>query len=358
MSYAERRKSKLTGRWFGEEIVRGKRFRRGFDTKHEADGFEGYVRAAGSDEGFVSSGDKHTGVTFREVAEQCKAAGGARKGRWKAGRDPSTFQRLELVVDALGDLDIAAVGTLQLDGLVNGLQRRPGYQGRALSPATINRYLAAASSVLTFASQRGYIQGKPVVPLQTEDGAREGTVSPELEEAVIKRLGDQGHTGDALCVRVLIETGMRAGELDGLDAEQIGDEWISLRASQVKTKQARRVWIRPELARDLRALITAGARPTARHLASVFKKAVKAVGGSSELVIHSLRHTRATRLLEAGTDPQVTMQMMGWTSFVTMMRYRHVQPSMHAEAAKKVALRVGDFAENGVILPFAKPISA
>ena len=79
-----------------------------------------------------------------------------------------------------------------------------------------------------------------------------------------------------------------------------------------------------------------GQRPNASRLRTIFKRAVKAVGDSEELVIHSLRHTRATRLLEAGVDPQATMEMMEWTSFNTMKRYRHVKPSMHAEVRKKL----------------------
>jgi integrase len=145
---------------------------------------------------------------------------------------------------------------------------------------------------------------------------------------------------------------MRAGELHGLNAEQIENEWIRLKASQVKTKKARTVWIDPELARDFRALVAAGKRPHPKQLARLFKLAAESCGGNSELVIHSLRHTRATRLLEAGVDAQVTCEMMGWTSFNTMKRYRHVKPSMHVEAAKKVTLQRRGNPQNGEIVQF------
>lgn len=360
MSYPERRKGKLTGRWYGEEIVRGKRFRRAHATKAQADGYEAYVKATGEEPPHQDA-HKHTGVTFSEVAELCKEAGGPRRGKWKAGRDNSVQQRLAYVIEKLGDLDIAAVTTTELDKLVAGLQRRPGTKGERLSPATINRYLTAASAVLTFASARGYIQGRPVIPLQEEDGSREEVVSEELEAAVLKWLREQGYGVSALCVSVLIETGMRAGELQSLEQEQItistDDEqqengWIALRASKVKTKTARLVWIRPDLARELRALVASEQVPNPFTLARNFKSAVEKCGGSEELVIHSLRHTRATRLFESGVDPQTTMEMMGWTSFNTMKRYRHIKPSMHVEAAKKVALRRGDFSLNGKIVSF------
>lgn len=357
MSYAERRKGKLSGRWLGEEIVRGKRFKRAFATKAEADGYEAYVKATG-EEPPHKDGGKHTGVTFREIAELCKQAGGPRRARWKNNRDASVHQRLDHVVTLIGDLDIAAVGTLQLDGVVRDLQKRPGTKDRALSAATINRYLTAASAVLTFASQRGYIQGKPVIPLQEEDGAREAVVSPDMEAAMLKWMVENEHPMEALCCLVLVETGLRAGELHGLEPEQITNEWIKLRASQVKTKRAREVYIRPELAKDFRAMIASGQRPKAFHLRRIFKQAAKACGDSGELVVHSLRHTRATRLLENGVDPQITMEMLGWTSFATMTRYRHVNSSMHAEAAKKVARAGGGSTENGQVIPFSSVRSA
>jgi hypothetical protein len=47
MSYAEMRKGKATGRWCSEKVVNGKRFRRFFDLKKDADGYEGLCRAHG-----------------------------------------------------------------------------------------------------------------------------------------------------------------------------------------------------------------------------------------------------------------------------------------------------------------------
>jgi hypothetical protein len=85
MSYAERRKGKLSGRWVGEEVVRGHRYRQAFDTKPEADGYEAYVKATGQEPPH-KDGAKHTGVTFAEVAALCRDAGGPRRGRWKAER--------------------------------------------------------------------------------------------------------------------------------------------------------------------------------------------------------------------------------------------------------------------------------
>jgi hypothetical protein len=83
----------------------------------------------------------------------------------KNGRDPGVIQRLEYVIDFFGDIPITGVDTPALERLVRDLERRPGLytrSGHKLSKATINRYLDAASAVLTYAHQRTprYIRGQ------------------------------------------------------------------------------------------------------------------------------------------------------------------------------------------------------
>jgi integrase len=351
MAYPEKRKGTLTGKWIADFVLRGHRFKPApFATMSEADGYEAYVRATGTEppHHVKASG---TGKTFREVAEMCKAAGGPRKGKWRASKDTSVIQRLELVCERLGDVDISMVGTLMLDDMVTWLRKRPGYHGsRSLTPATINRYLSAASAVFSFASARGLIVGRPVIPLQTEDGERTEVLSPELEDALLAWLEAHGHASEATVVRVLLETGMRVGELYALAPMQIAIEWIRLTPDQTKTSKGREVYLHPDLARDLRALVASGGLPNMYHLRKHFTDGVKACGGSDELVLHSMRHTRATRLLQSGTLPAIVMQMLGWSSTSTMMRYTHVNSQMHAEAAKITSRVGGDLGKIGTVV--------
>jgi integrase len=321
-------------------------------------GYEAYVEATGQEPPTVA---RKTGRTFREIADACKQRGGPKKARWKAGRDQSVLQRLEYAVDFLGDLDIAAVSTPDLDRLVNSLARRPGKAkgDKRLSAGTINRYLTAVSSVLTFAVERGYINAAPVVPWQEEGKGREAVLSEAGEEAVMRWMQDHGHYAEAIAVEVLAATGLRLGEFQVIaeHPEQIGHEWLALRADQTKTNRPRTVWIEPALADKYRALATSGRVPKGHRLRKVFHAACKACGQPAELVLHSLRHTRATRLLQHGADPQVTMEMMGWTSFSVMQRYRHVNQDMQREVAKKVAHARGKTDQSAEIFfgPFRNP---
>jgi integrase len=153
-------------------------------------------------------------------------------------------------------------------------------------------------------------------------------------------------------VRVLVETGFRRGELWKLEPEQVGNETITLLEEQTKTDAARMVTVPADMATKLRAMIAAQALPKPDHVYNVFKEAVKARGGSPELTIHSLRHTRATRLIDAGVDALIVAQLLGHKSIQTTKRYVHSNVDTLAEAAKKVHQARGETTEKGVVVDF------
>jgi hypothetical protein len=167
MPHAEKRDGKLTGFWYGEVDLRhkgGERFRRRFETKRAAEGYEAYVRAAGEEPPGAAEGDV-SGRTFASVAEECKAAGGP-KGAWKRGRDASVLSRLDTLTHmSLGKQAIERVSYGDLQAVVADLERRPTRMGEKMAVGTINRYLTAASAVLTFAQSMGLPQGHARHPL-------------------------------------------------------------------------------------------------------------------------------------------------------------------------------------------------
>jgi integrase len=350
MAYAEKRAGKLTGRWVGRVRVKEKEFQATFDRKKDAEGYETYCRLMGEQPPTMAS---NSGRTFADVAAECRSAGG-RRGRWKAGRDVSVAQRLDHVVQVLGHLDIEHVDRAALERLVRDLEKRPGYQGRkALSGATINRYLHAASSVLSYAEGKGYITRKPELPRQIDARKREEVVSPAQEAALLACLEADGERAVALVVRVLIESGLRVGELYKLRADQIENGWIGLRGDQTKNDLPRRVYIGEDLGRDLRALLASEGLPNISPLRRKVRAANKKCGHPAELVLHSFRHTRATRIIKATGNMRVAQVLLGHRSIVTTQRYAHVLEEDQLEAAKKVSERFGQSPENGTVVPFA-----
>jgi site-specific recombinase XerD len=54
----------------------------------------------------------------------------------------------------------------------------------------------------------------------------------------------------------------------------------------------------------------------------------------SQFVIHSLRHTFASRLVQRGVELQVVAKLLGHRSILTTMRYAHLAPQNLADAVK------------------------
>jgi hypothetical protein len=82
--------------------------------------------------------------------------------------------------------------------------------------STKNRYLTVMSAVLHCCEIKKWIPIKPTVRLYPETNALRAILANEAQDEVILRLmREAGHAISAKCVEVLVETGMRRGELLG-----------------------------------------------------------------------------------------------------------------------------------------------
>jgi integrase len=130
--------------------------------------------------------------------------------------------------------------------------------------------------------------------------------------------------------------GLRKGEVGKLKPNQIEDR-VKLLATQTKGKQERTVYADPDdqpALRDMRALVAANQLPRAYRMGRVLHKALVACGYQDlNVVVHSLRHTHGTRLLEKGVPPPIVQKIMGHKHIETTMRYCHA-----SEAAAERAI--------------------
>ena len=78
-------------------------------------------------------------------------------------------------------------------------------------------------------------------------------------------------------------------------------------------------------------------KPDGRPYTAVggFNRARKAAG-LSDVTVHTLRHTFATRLIENGVDLRTVQELGGWSNIRMLERYGHVSPSRKAAAVESL----------------------
>lgn len=340
--YPEKLKGRLTGVWIAEATLPGVgRVRKRCTTFAEGERWAGHVKLTGALPS-APEDPSATPTTFGSVATACKDAGGP-EGSWHNGRDLSIIQRLEDVATMIGrDTPIERVDTAALDRVVATLRKRKGRRaGNALSPATINRYLTAASCVLTFAEDRGMPKGfrAPKVPWVVARSQQIHWLTDEVEDQVCAALLKRERHASALVVRVLTATGMRWGELEALQREQVEDHWVRL--WRTKTDTPRSIPIADDLARSLRALVAVNGVPTYSTFRDHLKAALKSSGQSDEVSVHALRHTTATRLVLANVALPIVQKFMGHSTIETTMRYVHINDAQLETALEKITPNAG-----------------
>jgi integrase/recombinase XerC len=166
----------------------------------------------------------------------------------------------------------------------------------------------------------------------------------ELIAAATALAGDGSAVGlrDVAMLELLYATGMRVGELCGLDVDDVDRDRNVVRVLGKGRKErtvpfgqpaaiAIDTWLahgRGRLARPGSGpalfLGARGARIDQRAVRTLVHRRIADVPGAPDLGPHGLRHTAATHLLEGGADLRSVQELLGHASLATTQRYTHV----------------------------------
>ncbi|MDL9944737.1 tyrosine recombinase XerC [Gordonia sp. ABSL11-1] len=247
----------------------------------------------------------------------------------------------------VGDIDLPLLRSWLADHTRRGAAR-----------TSIARQVSSAKSFCAWAVRDGLMGTDPSARLQAPRAHRTlpAVLAPEQVVAAVGAAAgvsevddhpDDDHPDDPLALRdrliveLLYASGIRVGELCGLDLRDIDVDRRVLRVIGKGDKQrtvpygrpaaqALRRWLsdgRPALATDRsgEALLLGarGGRLDQRMARSVVHRAVEAAGGPA-MGPHGLRHSAATHLLEGGADLRIVQEMLGHSSLATTQLYTHV----------------------------------
>lgn len=257
-------------------------------------------------------------------------------------------------------------------------------QGRGRASSTLARHAAAARTFMSWALREEFITADPSLRLRSPKNAKR--LPHVLQASQMERLleedqgvesspcgdhaNDSGYLSDggedqnpegagdppaALAPRqravsdrnraileMLYATGIRVGELVGLDIDDVDHDRRTLRVLGKGDKErtvpfglpahlALGDWLgrsRTQLATDRSGpalfLGERGGRMGQRQVRTMVEKALAGLGDTAARGPHALRHTAATHLLDGGADLRTVQELLGHSSLATTQLYTHV----------------------------------
>ena len=196
--------------------------------------------------------------------------------------------------------------------------------------------------MLTKAVEWKYLIASPAVGVRAikDSGRRTRILTPEEQQALLAAydIGRRRHVRPI--IELLLITGARLGEVFGLRWEDTTGGF--LRFVDTKNGRPRRLPITPPMAALLAAVprrdpifVFVSGRSGTRYtrILTGFKAAVADAGiHPANVVIHTLRHTALSRMMDAGLDVRTIMEISGHRSLAMLERYTHPTEQRKAEA--------------------------
>jgi integrase/recombinase XerC len=236
-----------------------------------------------------------------------------------------------------GDLDI---------GVLRSWLAKLTTTGKART--TIARHAASARVFTAFCSRRGWLTPDPGLILATPKAQRllPGVLSQAQAVALLETPADAEVNPEQLrddaVLELLYATGIRVGELVGLDVDDVDrarnvvrvlgkgnkQRTVPIGVPAVKAVERWQHSGRPSLATaDSGPALFLGARGRRldqRAVRRMVHARIALVPDAPDIGPHGLRHSAATHLLEGGADLRSVQEMLGHATLATTQVYTHV----------------------------------
>ncbi|MFK5634784.1 tyrosine recombinase XerC [Ornithinimicrobium sp. LYQ103] len=249
-----------------------------------------------------------------------------------------------------GHLALSGVGTLA-DVRLADLRSWLGAQGSGgAARSTVSRRAAAARTFFRWATRTGHVASDPSLRLVAP--GRDKHLPAVLRQdqagtlmslaAVASDDADPVHVRNRAMLELLYASGMRVGELTGLDVDDVDLDARTARVLGKGNKQRVVPFGEPaadalvswrDTARPLLAtpdsgpalfLGRRGRRVDQRQVRSALHALLSHLPDTPDMAPHGLRHSAATHLLEGGADLRTVQELLGHSSLATTQIYTHV----------------------------------
>lgn len=246
-----------------------------------------------------------------------------------------------------GKAAISDIGFTEIDKLHQAMVKSE------LSPRTIQYKMAMLRQIFNHAIDTGHYQGgNPAarVKVSVPDNSRIRFLSREEAGKLLHTLKTRSEELHNLAF-ISLNCGLRAGELFNLTWDCVDWEKKLLTIKDPKNKKTRRAFPPDSVFEVLRQVQrtsdTSLVFPDKRNgqkrsqVSHIFRKTVEQLGLNDgvtdrrdRVCFHTLRHTFASWMVEAGTDLYTVKELMGHSSIKMTERYAHLSPNKMREAMR------------------------
>jgi integrase/recombinase XerD len=223
-------------------------------------------------------------------------------------------------------------------------------QDRKLSASSLNQAISGLRLFYRTVLRRSVDFLCEVLPRVNKAVRRPQVFSPQEMEQLLT-LGCP-HPKHRAFLMTVYGAGLRLDEACHLKAEHINRARMQIRVVQGKGRKDRYTLLSPKLLEELERywqccrprhwLFPASCKPQApmdpRCAQKIFYDAVRRAGLPRRGGIHSLRHSFATHLLEAGVEITVVQRLLGHSSLATTSNYLHVRQERLAQVKSPLQL--------------------
>lgn len=327
----ERNLKLIEGKWYIDFTFRGKRIRQfGGYTKDQARNVLAKLRIEKLDESLGFKRPELEHVPFEKFADEfLDLYSKQNKRSWKS--DETSLDHLK---EFFKDQSLQDIGPEQVE-------RYKALRKAEVSPGTVNRELACLKTLFNKAVEWAKAETNPAAKVKKfrENNARERILSSEE----VRRLIECAAPAIRPVLIVALNTGMRRNEILSLRWTNIDFVKGYIFNEDSKSGKSRKI---PMNAAVLEALHDLPKKyeyvffneETKSHVKDI-KTGFKAACRRAEikgLRLHDLRHTAASKMIEAGADLVTVSKILGHSSIQMTMRYAHPTPENMKRAVEKL----------------------
>ncbi|GFE57400.1 site-specific integrase [Geobacter sp. AOG1] len=302
----------------------------GKSTKREAVQFAAMERQKALNEVKLTPQERAARLPFKDAVEMCYEA------RWKHCKDAKrAYGRAMNLAKIVGDRQIGDVTEYVVAEIVLELEKR------GATSSTVNRFFAALKTLL-----RHHKQPWDFIKLRKERKGRIRTVSREEEQRILVLLRETTHSKRrwfypdvADLVEVLVDTGLRLSEALALKYDDVnyGTNLLTIWVNKgdrprsiPMTSRVKRILVQRQ---EVSRIQPFPLKPYQAEHAWRWVRMQMGLDRDHEFILHALRHTCASRLVNAGIDLYVVKEWLGHSTIQVTEKYAHLSPNKLAHAA-------------------------